>query len=198
MQVANYILWSLLLAAYQVCSCAIVWKLSTLPDTSKPSLLLHLLFVCFTRGTFWLQLLKRCRRRFCGPRKVSRQRAIRIVAHTPGTESVQLQTPNERSESGYCKESTPPEEDVKVAIEEEELEDNKGVSNVEEELVIAKYIIGKTQKSYSWVAVALGLNRVTTIAYLLGNALTFTFYLYPLLYRIIVHSAVIGYIIDTD
>ena len=50
----------------------------------------------------------------------------------------------------------------------------------------------------SWEAVAHGLNHITTILYLLGNAIVFTLYLYPLLYRIIVHSAVNGYVTDIE
>ena len=48
----------------------------------------------------------------------------------------------------------------------------------------------------SWTAVALGINSVMNTIYIVGNLLVFALYLCPLLYRIILHSTISGYVAD--
>lgn len=55
----------------------------------------------------------------------------------------------------------------------------------------------KSEKAESWNAVALGLNRLITAIYLVGNVLAFAFYMFPLLQRIILDRNVEGYVVDT-
>lgn len=177
-QVANYILWSLLLAAFHVCACAVIWKISTLPDTSKPWHILDLLCVQCTRRSFWQCLWKLCRRRLCSPRGVRRQTSI--AGSTPSPESVPLQKPQVQS----------------IAVTDEEITQTESDKKDPYGHVVAVLAKRLLENGNSWEEVALGLNRITTFSYLLGNALVFALYLSPLLYRIMVHSAVVGYLVD--
>ena len=82
-------------------------------------------------------------------------------------------------------------------IQTETANDMNGGSKVEAGNVI-RNVEHEDLNLNTWEAVAHGLNRITTVLYLLGNAIVFALYLCPLLYRIIVHSAVNGYVIDIE
>ena len=183
-QVANYILWSLMLAALHVCACAIVWKLSTLPETSNPSLVLRLLFVRSMHRSFWVQFLTACR--------FHRKPTSITAGSTPGAESAYCELPQRQRHNlqqvmGNGKDIQPTYADTNSTRDAEvqvEKHTNKSYEKVK---------IGET-----WEAIATGLNRLTIVSYLLGNALVFAIYLYPIFYRIIMHSAISGYVLDID
>ena len=173
-----------MLAALHVCACAIVWKLSTLPESSKPSLVLRLLFIRSMRWSFWVQFLTTYR--------FHRKPTSITARSTPGAEYahcelLQRQRPNQQQVIGNGKDIQPTYADTNSTRDDEvqvEKLTNKSHEKVE---------IGET-----WEAIATGLNRLTIVSYLLGNALVFAIYLYPLFYRIIMHSAVSGYVLDID
>lgn len=73
---------------------------------------------------------------------------------------------------------------------------NNGV--VEEVEVRADSPVSPPEEANSWEAVALGLNRLTILFYLLGNAIVFVIYLCPLFYCIYAHSATESYVFDIN
>lgn len=183
MQLANYILWSLVLAVLHVCACAIMWKLATLTET-KPWPVLQLLFVKCMRLAFWQQLFK-CGSLFrtsSAPLEVNYHQANSSSANTPGTECVQL--PGGHASDSSCNDEkiTPTKVTTKAAGDGEEIDKEK--LPVEE------------NEPNTWMEVSFGVNRLITVAYLLVNALAFAFYLCPLLYRIIRHYSVVDYVND--
>ena len=173
MQIAKYILWSLLLAAFHVCTNAIIGKLSTLPDTSKPGHLLQLIFVHCQRRVIWLRLLNRCCDWFCQRGEARYPPANRAAAAPTITQQVPLEL---RSEV--------PNDVVK----------NESVC----ETVVPEKVFEKSEGLSSWKSVSEGLNRWFIVAYLLCNALVFALYLFPLLCRIFVQSSLSSYVLDID
>ena len=190
LQIAYYILCSLLLSAFYVSACAVMWKLYSMPTSSKPWLVFYLLFVHCMRLTFWLQLLKHCCCCcfccFCSTRKMPKEAAIRKMSDTLKTERIRLSTKPDQTASGNNE-----------GIERQEVDkQDVGQTKVKFGRPVGK-LFERIENINSWKNVALGLNCLTTAFYLLGNALAFAFYLYPLLYRIIKHSAITGYVVDT-
>ena len=187
LQIARYILWSLQLAAFQVCNCAIIWKLLTLPRTSRPWHVLQILFVQSTRRKFWAQLLqKHCNRCLRETRGVNRQPALanRIASSSSYAECVgepTRETKYELAERHIGAEIAP----VKAVIDE-----NNAEASVPELKPLTERALN------SWEELAFGINRMINVIYLVGNALVFRLYLYPLLMRIIEHSANNVYVVD--
>lgn len=172
-QVAKYILWSLVLAAFNVCCCAVVWMLFSMADKSKPWRVLHVLLVHCTGRKFWVQLLRRCRRRFHKFRAAPDDTAIQLdkCGHSR----------NKRIEFVRQSSSQVPPESGHVAGENKKEVDGVDVPG-------DKTPEPSEEDPNSWKAVALGLNRVNTLAYLLGNAIVFALFLGPLLHRIFMYS----------
>ena len=157
-------------------------KIYKLPRKSKPWPVLRLLLVQSTRRTFWLQLLQRCR----ASRGDRRSSAIGVAEDTRAPE--QLQTPpiSIPPAVGICDEVTP--------ADDAENEDSKEEAKTEPAVELLER--AEEQQVDTWKAIALRLSGLTTAAYLLGNALLFAFYMCPLLYRIISHSAT-SFVADT-
>lgn len=70
---------------------------------------------------------------------------------------------------------------------EHDAKDDKDDEEVE--ALAGKQLIERAEREIdSWEAVAVGLHRIITAGYLLGNASVFGFFLLPLLYRLVFHS----------
>lgn len=162
----------MVLAVLHVCTCAIMWKLSTLPATSTPWPVLQLLFVNSMRRAFWFKLMNRSHCNRSLPKRNHRNTNFSIIC-TPDKECAQFQ-------------------EAHTATGEF---DNK--KNNSEEVNLKPHSFDG-EDLISWVLVAHGINRLTTAAYLLGNALVFVLYLFPLLFRIFEHSSFIEYVVDND
>ena len=186
LQVANYILWSLVLAAFHVCGTGILWEIAAMPENSKPWRVLRLLFVQCTRCSFWDQLLNRLWMRLCAHATVHRGPADNLQINERGplpSTQIHVHVPS-YSEIGKIEEDAPKDNRNNV----------EGEAEVFEEKEDAFQCSKKTLDS--WEAVAFGMNRVIIAIYLLGNALVFVLFFCPLLFHMIKHLSVKVYVID--
>ena len=142
MQVAKYILWSLVLSVFHAASCALLMQQWISPRT------------------IWLRMQRLWRRR----------RATNSIGrNTRGVEHVQVPTQNIECAS--------------PAAAGEDQHDAK------EEVTVVCDV---------WEAVPFGLNCLITAVYLLGNAIVFVLYMWPLLYRITSHSEATSYLVPVS
>ena len=154
-----------------MCTNAIIGNLSTLPDTSKPGPLLQLIFVHCQQRLFWLWLLNRCCNRLCRHGVARYPPTDRTTATPTATQQVPLELHSEV-----------PNDVVK----------NEFVS----EKVVPEKLFEKSEGMSSWKSVSEGLNLWFIVIYLLGNALVFAVYLFPLLCRIFVQSSLSSFVVD--
>lgn len=190
LQVANYILWSLLLAAFHVCACAIVLKINSLPEESKPGFFMRLLFVNCTQLFFWLKLVQRCCCS-CTARGVSQHSDISSSARAQQhTENLHMNTIHSTHEQNNKEENTKANEGILAA--NIKLDTPESMQN----------IVDKNAKllkiGHTWNDVALGMNRLITTIYVFCNVLVFALYMIPLLFRVIHYFGAREYTNDTD
>lgn len=170
-----------MLAVIHLLTCALNAKLYTLAEeaTSKPPPLLHLIFVKFFRRSFWIELFK-CRSRVARDVSHRSHPTNSSGGETPGTECVLLT--EGRATGAHTHESASAEVTNKKNFGSEEAS--------------AKEMDAK--ETNAWMELFFALNRLTTAIYLIGNALVFSFFLVPLLYRMIVHYSVKEYVEDVS
>lgn len=175
MQLAKYILWSLLLAVYHVGACALIWKLSILSVTSKPWLVLEVLcFKCMSRA-FWLRLWKIIS--WSSGKVIYQHTLKRDIEATKGS----VQMPDRKVLQAQANDVDFMHSDVikNVGFKDEVKSDDSNA---------------KDKELNSWLVISRRVDLFTTAAYLLGNILAFAFYMCPILNRIIVHYSVTDYI----
>ena len=117
------------------------------------------------------------------------QSSTSAISVTPGTEGIVLSAPDQTA-SG-----TALGNDESIELQEEDKKD-VGHKKVKFNRPVEK-LFERIEELNSWKNVALGLNCLTTAFYLLGNAVAFGFYMYPLLHRIVKHSTITSYVVDT-
>ena len=127
LQVANYILWSLVLAAFHVCGTGILWEIAAMPENSKPWRVLRLLFVQCTRCSFWDQLLNRLWMRLCAHATVHRGPADNLQINERGplpSTQIHVHVPSS-SEIGKIEEDAPKDNRNNVEGEAEVFEEKE-------------------------------------------------------------------------
>lgn len=173
---AKYILCSLLLAAFHVVACGLVWNLCTLP--SRPHRCFRFLFVCQSPLLYFNSL-------------VHFSRASHSEADCPKDtafpDANQNEAPNKTLDNSTLT-------SLKLDNSTEELRAaSAGCSNVSAVPALNPDSTPKLTSQKldpecmvtSWPMLALAINRLISILYLLGNVTFYLLYLHPIVHRLI-------------